>query len=99
MRPDTKIATCNYCGSRSILKLTARQGHELACGSCGAPIHDLKWLKKPEPTAAPKEKYRPKPKPATFASMPKRRKNKKRRKTNWKKGLKKAWDVLEDIFD
>jgi hypothetical protein len=97
MRPDTKIATCNYCGSRTILKLTARKGHELACGSCGAPIHDLKWLKPPEPASKPKEKYAPRP--VSFASMPKPRKQKKRRKTNWKKGFKKAWDVLEDIFD
>ena len=98
MRPDTKIATCCYCGSRTILKLTARQGHELACGSCGAPVHELKWLKKPATDPQPR------PKPARFASMPtanayKPRKQKKRRKTDWKKRLEKAWDVLEDIFD
>ena len=46
MFENTKIATCSYCGGREILKLTARGGHELACGSCGAPLHEMKWLKK-----------------------------------------------------
>ena len=34
----TKIATCCYCGTRTALTLTARHGHELACGRCGAPL-------------------------------------------------------------
>ena len=45
MAHTTKIATCCYCGSRTVLQLTARDGHELACGSCGAPLHYMKPIK------------------------------------------------------
>jgi hypothetical protein len=51
MQFQTKIATCCYCGRRQTLRLTARAGHELACGSCGAPLHEMKWLKAPTGTA------------------------------------------------
>jgi len=49
MAHPTKIATCNYCGARTLLQPMARGGHELACGSCGAPLHEMKWLKAPVP--------------------------------------------------
>ncbi|MEO0358289.1 MAG: hypothetical protein AAF386_08350 [Pseudomonadota bacterium] len=39
-----KIATCCYCGTRAALVLTGTNQHELACSSCGAPLHDLKQL-------------------------------------------------------
>ena len=45
MPHHNKIATCCYCGARSVLRLTARDGHELACGSCGAPLHEMKPIK------------------------------------------------------
>lgn len=51
MLHHTKIATCSYCGRRQTLRPLARDGHELACGACGAPLHEMKWLKAPE--AAP----------------------------------------------
>lgn len=96
----TKIATCCYCGSRTMLKLTARQGHELACGRCGAPLHEMKALKlepgRPSRRASAvadpvqdwrrEEAYRP-------------RKKKKRRKPLWSRALEEAFDVIEDIFD
>ena len=44
-----KIATCCYCGTRAALVLTGRDRHELACSSCGAPLHDLKMLKAAHP--------------------------------------------------
>ncbi len=47
----TKIATCCYCGSKTVLKLD-RGRHELACANCGAPLRDLKILQK-EPLAKP----------------------------------------------
>ncbi len=60
MPHDRKIATCCYCGRRTVLELTARGGHELACGSCGAPLHEMKALKPPSGSA----KYAlPKPRP------------------------------------
>ncbi len=46
-----KIATCCYCGNRSVLDLTARGGHELACGSCGAPLHLMKAMRVDRETA------------------------------------------------
>ncbi len=54
MATPTKLATCCYCSSRTLLKPTARDGHELACGSCGAPLHEMKWLKQPEPARKPR---------------------------------------------
>lgn len=90
MRNATKIATCCYCGLRSVLKLTARDGHELACGSCGAPLHEMKWLKRPEPKA-------PKRTPSPITALPK--KTRKRRKPRWKELVEDIWDEIEDIFD
>ena len=39
-----KIATCFYCGTKAALVLRGKVIHELSCGSCGAPLHDLKRL-------------------------------------------------------
>lgn len=96
MRPQMKLATCCYCGARTMLKLTARDGHELACGSCGAPLHEMKWLKAPEPAAAPK-RSKPTPRPNAYR-VEKPRKH-KRRKPFWRKALEEVWDEVEDIFD
>ncbi|WP_341861956.1 hypothetical protein [Gymnodinialimonas sp. 57CJ19] len=102
----TKIATCCYCGRRRTLRLTAREGHELACGACGAPLHEMKWLKPPEArregvkrspeTIAP---HGHRPKDRAVERPKKGRKKKKRRSSIWKKALEEAFDVIEDIFD
>lgn len=97
----TKIATCSYCGRRQTLKLTARDGHELACGACGAPLHEMKWLK---PPAQRRESVKRSPeRPAPHGHRPPERpvkaRPKKRRKPLWKKALEEAFDVIEDIFD
>ncbi|MCY4179882.1 MAG: hypothetical protein OXD48_06350 [Litoreibacter sp.] len=104
----TKLATCSYCGARTLLKPTARDGHELACGSCGAPLHNLKWLKTETDksftgSGKPSKQKKPKkPKHAGVADWsrpsPTRKKPKKRRGL-WSKVLDEAWDVVEDIFD
>ena len=39
-----KIATCCYCGTKVALVLRGKDSHELSCGTCGAPLHDLKRL-------------------------------------------------------
>ena len=90
----SKIATCCYCGTRAALTLKGRERHELACSNCGAPLHDLKMLKAPEPKRAkPKhgysrdERYRKKPK------------KKKKGKSLGQRFLGEVWDVAEDIFD
>lgn len=101
----TKIATCCYCGRRQTLKPTARDGHELACGACGAPLHEMKWLKPPEARRETAKRSPERPAPHGFAGGDRRRarpvkaKKKKRRKPMWKKALEEAFDVIEDIFD
>ena len=112
--PDTKIATCSYCGRRQTLRLTARDGHELACGSCGAPLHEMKWLKPPAPDRPVKRSPRrpaphggPMPQAGGKGSPdwqgePASRRSKKkpkRRKGLWKKALEEAFELIEDIFD
>lgn len=44
MMPGSKIATCCYCGTRAALVLDGTARHELRCGTCGAPLHDLKAI-------------------------------------------------------
>ncbi|MBS0126654.1 hypothetical protein [Thetidibacter halocola] len=106
--PQPKIATCSYCGTRAALILD-RGRHELACASCGAPLHDLKMLKTEAVDHAP---HRPKPgrgpRPggpeaamAPWMASPEGRKVKKKKK---RKGLAarffdEAFDAIEDLFD
>ena len=93
-----KIATCCYCGTRAALVLRGAVRHELACASCGAPLHDLKAL--------PVEKVRrvarpPAPKPAkpapkpTRSTAPKRRK----RKSLSRRLMSEVIDLVEDMLD
>lgn len=92
MRPAPKIATCCYCGARTVLKLTGKVSHELACGSCGAPIRYLK----PIPIET-----RTEVKPSRRQAAPKKRKEKPRRKRKgfWQRAVEEIWDEIEDIFD
>jgi len=50
--PATKVATCCYCGTRAALVLRGRERHELACSSCGAPLHEMKQLHPARPAAS-----------------------------------------------
>lgn len=105
MTHATKIATCCYCGRRQTLRPTARDGHELACGACGAPLHEMKWLKPPEKRRETVKRSPERPAPHGFAGgsarpeRPKKARKKKRRTPMWKKALEEAFDVIEDIFD
>lgn len=99
MPHSTKIATCSYCGTRTVLKLTARHGHELACGSCGAPLHQMKALKQSRPERARRPRrdhdgYGNRP-----SGPPRRKVRRKPRKSLWKKAFEEAFDLIEDIFD
>lgn len=102
MAYTTKIATCCYCGSRSALNLTARDGHELACRRCGAPLHEMKALKQSRPHDV---KRTPSRSPAHFGGFDRGKKKKhpkKRRKSSWKDRFEDVFDVfdvIEDIFD
>lgn len=96
----TKIATCCYCGTRTALRLTARGGHELACGNCGAPLHEMKALRE-DRTCQPK---RVMPAPAAYRDRDdddrgRKKKKPKRRKPLWSRALEEAFDFVEDIFD
>ena len=42
----SKIATCCYCGTRAVLNLRGKDRHELACSNCGAPLHEMKMLRR-----------------------------------------------------
>lgn len=92
--PNTKVATCCYCGSRAALVLTGQTRHELACATCGAPLHVLKRLH-PAPVG---KKPKPSFNPALFKSKPKQ-KQKKRKKSLMKRVFSELEDVIDDIFD
>lgn len=103
---QTKIATCSYCGKRQALRLSARVGHELACSSCGAPLHEMKWLKADrDPEAVKRSPRMPAPHGQPEGQRDARRedlhrrKPVKRRKGLLRKVFEEAFDVLEDIFD
>ncbi|MDU8946756.1 hypothetical protein [Ovoidimarina sediminis] len=91
-----KIATCCYCGTRAALVLSGRERHELACSSCGAPLHEMKMLK-----AAPSAHSQSKPsrtRPGEPRNRPVKRKPIKRKsRARWM--LEEVWDFVEDIFD
>ena len=99
----TKIATCSYCGRRQALQMTARGGHELACGSCGAPLHEMKWLRAPDPAHPKKPSPRARaPHGGPLPPMPQDRlpaRPVKRRKPLWRRALSEAWDLVEDAID
>ena len=107
--PQTrKIATCCYCGSRTVLVLD-RSRHELACSACGAPLHEMKAMPMPqkasEPKPAPTTKFMPlRAKPQFFSGgkkhrRPDRKDNRRGRKPLSRKIFEEIWDVVEDIFD
>ena len=87
---EPKKATCCYCGRRTVLIPTARYGHELACASCGAPLHDMKPL--PVRAARAAASHAPAP-------QPKKIKRRKPRKPSWLRLAKALADEIEDIFD
>ena len=101
MTYPTKIATCCYCGMRAALVLKGEVRHELSCAGCGAPLHDLKRLRRdrngerdlvaPSRARAPEPKHKPR--------KVKKRKPPKRRKSFLSKVIEEAFDVIEDIFD
>ena len=101
--PLTQIATCCYCGVRSVLQLTGRDGHELACASCGAPLHNLKALKQDVKHRAPgevKHKRKSTRRPQDDrAPVYRKKKLKKPRKSGWKRAMEEIFDVIEDIID
>lgn len=101
MALNTKIATCSYCGRRQALQFTARGGHELACGACGAPLHEMKWLKPPEARSDAVKRSPQQPAPHGFGVPERslRARRQKKRRSMWKDVFEEAVDFIEDIFD
>ena len=97
MKPQTKIATCCYCGTRAALVMDEAR-HELACSACGAPLHNLKAM----PARKGKETHASRPIEARKRSKPsKKTSGDKRRKKSggmaWLIG--EVFDEIEDLFD
>ncbi len=96
MSAPVKIATCCYCGTRASLVLDKRR-HELACATCGAPLHHLKQMpQQKRKTAKPARATRNGPK---IPARPERPPRKSRRKRLGRKIFEELWDLAEDIFD
>jgi len=97
-----KIATCCYCGTRAALVLKGETRHELACSSCGAPLHNLKSLPMQKQRVEREVAYAPRPaksKSRRDKSYEKPRKKLKKKKKFAKKFFEEAFDIIEDIFD
>ena len=82
-----RLATCCYCGRRTALR---QRDHALACGSCGAPLTQMKRLRPAQAGAvarhAPTKLARP---------VKKRRKS----KSFMSRLVEEIIDEIEDIFD
>lgn len=106
MASTTKIATCNYCGTRAALVLSGRERHELACSACGAPLHDLKIMpagkgrKKDRGEYGISHKAEPKHHhPSKYQKKHEKFERKRRKKSRMRGFLSEAFDLLEDILD
>jgi len=99
--PYTTIATCCYCGTRVALVLRGDDRHELSCSQCGAPLHDLKMLRKDHegrPSVVRSARVRTGDRKSSNGRHVKPR-PRQRRKSTARWFLEEAWDVIEDIFD
>ncbi|SFM43064.1 hypothetical protein [Shimia aestuarii] len=92
----SKIASCCYCGTRAALVLRGETRHELACASCGAPLHDLKQM--PRPTGDP-QPARPAAAPALRRKVKSKKNKSKKRRSRRSDWIEDIFDVIEDIFD
>jgi hypothetical protein len=91
MHHANKIATCCYCGNRTLLNLAGKVRHELACASCGAPLSRMKSLPSDE-HAAPVRRPLEVREPQDVAR--KQRKRKKPRRL-----ASRLFDIAEEVFD
>lgn len=101
MPHSPKIATCCYCGSRAALVLTGETRHELACATCGAPLHEMKMLR--SDARGERELVHP----SAIRSYPKRSKGHRAPKKSYNSSKRSAksrfksafWDMAEDVFE
>lgn len=79
--------------------MAGRERHELACSSCGAPLHNLKML--PKSSKGDRALVR---NSASQGGYPAKRKPVKKKKTKsrlsrWGDLFEDAFDIIEDILD
>ena len=109
MAGKMKIATCNYCGTRAALVMDGGR-HELVCSGCGAPLHDIKRVPKHRIDAdahrdrTPRRPKARKSEPDAVALIERlldagTRHSRRRKKPKRGRVLRKAFDLLDDIFD
>lgn len=99
MGHSRKIATCCYCGRRTELMLTGKDLHELTCGSCGAPIHNMKRVPSSDAPKDPVYYRDPYKQARPGAYEPHKTRKQKKRKPWGRKLFEEVFDVVEDIFD
>ena len=101
--PATKVATCCYCGTRAALVLRGKARHELACSSCGAPLHEMKQLHPARPTASAttpaRPAQRPRAEPYTSHDRWSGKKRRKKKHSFGRRVFEEVWDLIEDIVD
>jgi hypothetical protein len=103
MVTSTKIATCCYCGTRTVLALRGTDRHELSCARCAAPLARMKMLPVRAEKAAPRPASRVMPaavavrsRQTSPAPAPRKR---QRRNGRARRIWAEIWDEIEDIFD
>ena len=101
MPEGRKIATCCYCGTRSVLELDSAR-HALHCAACGAPITRMKAMRADSAATGPARRRAPS-KPSGYPGhaapdRPRKRKGRKKRR-GMLYYLKEAFDEIEDLFD
>jgi hypothetical protein len=91
-----KIATCCYCGARAALTLGGDVQHELACASCGAPLHELKQMPVHRERVEHKQHF---DRSQGYGKLKKSKKKYKKKRKSFGKQLFDGLDDILDIFD
>ena len=114
MSNSSKIATCGYCGTQTVIVLDKSDRHQLTCTACSAPLSDLQWLKPEKTTESAPERRSSVPSVAAaglaaLAALdvvddddfrPSKKKKKKKKKEKRKKSsFERIFDAVDDIFD
>ena len=94
-----KIAACYYCGTKAAPVLRGQGSHELSCGSCGAPLHDLKRLPVEPRAKTPKKRPTDLWHPVSQRPAKKMKPQKKPKKKRGFSFMKAAFAMIEDVFD
>ncbi len=97
--PNTRIATCCYCGTRAALEVSSSGRHELVCSSCGAPLSKIEAVQAQTQTVSQKDQKSRELDLVDLAERFFEGKSTKKKKSKPKKAVKGIFDFIEDIFD